>query len=202
VSAAQGWYDELEALLPAARAGSAPAKNRVWELADLFLGNGSGAIIESGYQSKCSQSELRQITLLQGWIRFEQFRGENAASFVRWLLEIRRTQYLNVVEKLTTASRDVRREVSELSHGSASVNTIASNAPTPSAEAVANEDHAAIYAALATLSKDDQCVLQLRLFDKKEFAEIGQALGRSTEAARKQFARAFARLSALLEPAS
>jgi RNA polymerase sigma factor (sigma-70 family) len=158
-------------------------------------------MVEPSDRGKSGESELWQITLFQAWTRFEQFRGETAASFFSWLLRIRRRQYLNLVENLTTQSRDVRRELSGADDrsGKNPLDAIPSDGPTPSMEALANEEQQALADALAQLPGDDRRALQLRLFEGKEFGEIGRILGRSTEASRKLYARAIAKLTALLE---
>jgi RNA polymerase sigma-70 factor (ECF subfamily) len=71
--------------------------------------------------------------------------------------------------------------------------------PSPSSAARANERDEALERALAQLSEDQREVIVRRTRDKESFAEIGVALGRSPEAARKLWTRALERLQQILE---
>ena len=61
---------------------------------------------------------------------------------------------------------------------------------TPSSEAVASENRKALKVAFASLSPQQQEIIRLRNFERKSFVEIGQQTDRSTDAARKYWARA------------
>ncbi len=52
--------------------------------------------------------------------------------------------------------------------------------------------------ALRQLSPDHEAVIRLRNWERLSFAEIGQRLGRSEEAAKKLWARAITRLKEVL----
>jgi RNA polymerase sigma-70 factor (ECF subfamily) len=65
---------------------------------------------------------------------------------------------------------------------------------TPGARAVAHEEAAAVEAALARLPEDYRRVIELRSRESRPFGEIGQVLGRSTDAARMLWFRAIEKL--------
>ena len=60
---------------------------------------------------------------------------------------------------------------------------------TPSSEAIEREKAKAVQIALSQLSQDQRDVIQFRNFERLTFAEIGNRMERSEEAARKLWAR-------------
>ena len=65
---------------------------------------------------------------------------------------------------------------------------------TPSSEAILQEDAAALRAALGRLSPDYRRIVLLRNWERLPFDEIARRMGRSTDAAKKLWARGFAQL--------
>ncbi len=65
---------------------------------------------------------------------------------------------------------------------------------TPATHAELMDDVARLQRALQSLSPDHETVIRMRNWDRLSFAEIGQHLGRSEEAAKKLWARALTQL--------
>jgi RNA polymerase sigma-70 factor (ECF subfamily) len=76
---------------------------------------------------------------------------------------------------------------------------IVGSTPPPEAELIAREERAVLEEAIARLSEDYRRVILLRHKEGLSFAAVGQALGRSADAARKLWARAVEALQELME---
>jgi RNA polymerase sigma-70 factor (ECF subfamily) len=71
---------------------------------------------------------------------------------------------------------------------------------TPQTAAVAQEQETALHHALQALPEDYRRVIEWRNFEGLSFADIGQRLHRSAEAARMLWARAVEQLGRALRP--
>jgi len=183
---------EIDTLIREARGGSLQAKERLWSLAAAFLREKTVGMVDRRFQARFGESDVCQEVLLRAWPRFDEFRGEAAGEFFKWLLEVLRTRFLNLVEEQSARSRDVHKEAPGHANDLLGVllDTLAGKVPTPSTIAAANEQRQAVELTISRLKPEYQQVIRLRLFENLAFAEIGRALGRTEEAARKLYVRA------------
>jgi RNA polymerase sigma-70 factor (ECF subfamily) len=150
-------------------------------------------------QAKAGASDLVQETFVEACQNFTQFQG-NADQLMAWLREI----LLHRLAKLhrryrRTEKRNVARERSEEATDHAWQQLFDSDATSPSEHAVRAEDRELLEAALERLSEVHRQVLALRHQENLTFAEIGERMGRSDNAARMLWWRAFERLAGELE---
>ena len=157
--------------------------------------------LDSALQAKGGASDLVQETFLEAQRDFAQFQGASEAEWRAWLRRLLLNNLANFSRGYRgTDKRDVGREV-PLEAGSPSTVETGLTAPTPSpsGEAVANEQAEAVQAALARLSEEYRQVLVWRYQEGRSFEEIGQRLQRTANAARKLFVRALERFEQELE---
>jgi len=92
--------------------------------------------------------------------------------------------------------RDRQRRVGEASDSILELDPPAASVSSPSAHAVAAERREWVLLAVELLQPEDRDVLRLRDWHELEFADIGERMGISAEAARKRYHRALPRLAA------
>ena len=76
------------------------------------------------------------------------------------------------------------------------------NTPTPAEKVIVQEEMTALERAMAQLPSNYREVIRLRYDGQLTFASIGEMIGCSSEAARKLWARAIARLEKELNPSN
>jgi RNA polymerase sigma-70 factor (ECF subfamily) len=152
-------------------------------------------------RAKVAASDLVQETMLRAVDAFAGFQGQSEDEVRAWLRRILLNYLANVVHQYRdTDKRDLTREV-PLDHlieeGSAAV---PGKIESPSQAALVHERNAALQAALEQLPEHYRQVIAWRNYDRLAFAQIGQRLGCSEEAARKLWTRAVEKLAEHLEP--
>jgi RNA polymerase sigma-70 factor (ECF subfamily) len=183
--------------LAAARAGSSEALGKALEACRRFLYTIARQELDPELQAKSSPSDLVQETFVEAQRDFAQFHGTSEAELLAWLRQL----LLHRLGKLrrryrSTEKRQVAREVA-LDAGTSTTDHAAglmAPIPSPSGEAMAHEQDAALQAAIGRLPHDYQQVIRLRYQEERSFEEIGQLLQRSPDAARKLWTRAIDRL--------
>ncbi len=147
-------------------------------------------------RAKVGASDLVQETLLHFQEKFQQFDGTSEEELLAWLRRILYFRAIQVARRYGgTQARDVRRELSlaELQLGSGTP-PVVDEAPTPCTSLLAKEQVSRLEQAIIALPGDAQRTIQLRNVDRRSFAEMGQILGCTTDAARKRWVRALAQL--------
>jgi RNA polymerase sigma-70 factor (ECF subfamily) len=137
---------------------------------------------------KIGASDVVQETLLKGYEHFAAFRGHTAEELVGWLRQILINHLANVVRQYDTKQRKVDRE-EQANSGLADPCT-----DSPSSDALTREEWDLLHAALGNLPDETRQAILLRHRENKTFAEIGAALNKSEEAARKIWARGIEKL--------
>ena len=134
-------------------------------------------------------SDLVQKTIVDAWHHFPRFKGQSPAHLRAWLRAI-----------LTHAALNDRRRqrAARLENGSAQ--KVIDTGTSPSQAAQRNASHQALDAALGQLSERHRTVVHLRVWDQWSFAEIGDHLGISEDAARMLYGRAITRLRESVKP--
>ncbi|MBI2806018.1 MAG: sigma-70 family RNA polymerase sigma factor [Planctomycetes bacterium] len=161
--------------------------------------------IDSHLRGKAGGSDLVQQTFLEANRDIASFHGKSEDELMGWLRQVLLHNVANLRRQFRdTARRNVSREFS--CDGPASsvlrVGELVSNDASPSQQAVACEEAEAMEAAIQRLPDDYRKAILMRHRQQRSFAEIGAALERSEEAARKLWARAIESLQAELAPSS
>ncbi len=182
--------------LPAARAGSAQALGELLETFRGYLLWIAARQLDPELHAKGGASDLVQDTFLKAQQHFGQFRGEGEADLKAWLRQL----LLNNVADFTrmyrqTAKRRVGLEAAlEGTSGEGVAGRLAAETPSPSGEAIEQEQVRAVQQALARLPEDYRRVIVYRYQEERSFEEIGQLMNLSPNAARKLWLRAVKRL--------
>src|SRR5262245_47484686 len=189
--------EELARRLAVARRGSTDALGEVLESCRGYLLAIAQRQLDSDLQAKGGASDLVQETFLKAQRHFDRFEGSSDGELRAWLRQLLLNNLADFTRHYRQADkRQVSREV-VLRPGSESdaggVEPLAAQS-SPSGQAMGREQSEAVNAALARLPPDYQQVLRLRYEEESSFDEIGQALGRTANAARKLWARAIERL--------
>src|SRR5262249_28274160 len=148
-------------------------------------------------RAKGGASDLVQETFLDAQRDFHRFHGSSEEELLAWLRQVLRHKLANFRRHYhATDKRDVAREVACQAGDTSSQGLpgLAADTPSPSTHAAANEAARALEAALARLPEEYRQVILLRHDEGRSFEDIGQAMGRTANAARKLFARALERL--------
>ena len=154
-----------------------------------FLLSVANAELPPGLRAKGGASDLVQETLAAAHQSRHQFRGQTVTELRAWLRGILLNELATFRRRyLETAARDVSREVPLTVARDGVVDAL------PVTDIIRQEDSRSLAAAVARLPDEFRLAIVLRSEHGLSFAEIGERLGRTEEAARKLFARALARL--------
>jgi RNA polymerase sigma-70 factor (ECF subfamily) len=188
---------ETDKLLAAARAGSAEALGKALETCRRYLLLVAERRLDPKLRAKGGASDLVQETFLEAQRDFDAFRGTSEAELLAWLSRLLLNNVGNFARRYRgTDKRDVGREVVLQADGSSSAVAPdpAADTPSPSRQAMDNEQAAALQQALARLPDDQRQAIVMRYQEGLSFEEIGRRLNRSPDAARKLWTRAMERL--------
>jgi len=172
-------------LIRSAREGSRPALGLLLESFRPMLLAQADDEMAADLRAKAGPSDVVQQSFLKAQRAFDGFRGASPGELAAWLQAILRTTLTDFVREYhETAKRDPAREA-RLS----GVET-AARGPSPSQLACRNEQAERLRRAIERLSAEQQEVIRLRHREGRSFAEVGAAVGKSEEAARKVWGRA------------
>jgi RNA polymerase sigma-70 factor (ECF subfamily) len=154
--------------------------------------------LDTDLQDKIGPSDLVQETFLEAQRDFGRFHGTSEEELLLWLRRILLNNLANTIRNFRAAAkREIGREVAfalELKNG------LIARSESPSAQVVHWERDELLKRALEHLPEPSRQVIHWRNYERCSFAEIGQRLGRSAEAARKVWVRALEQLRQFLEP--
>lgn len=180
--------------LEAARAGSSDAIGKLLENCRRYLLLVANSSLGSGLQGKVGASDLVQDTFLEAQRIFDRFTGRNEEELLRWLTRILENKLGNTLKRYVgSEKRDVSRELPLHAAGSDNPSRAIPEPgmfDPPSGDLRLFEEFSRVRSAIARLSPEYQRVIELRIGRELPFAEIGRLMNRSTDAARKLFARA------------
>ena len=189
-------------LIQSTRAGSADALGRLLEGCRAYLLLVANRHLGPDLQAKGGASDLVQVTVLDAIRDFAHFHGNTDTELLQWLRRLLRNNLADFTRQYRdTAKRQIGQEV-RLEGGDSSAERgggLAAAWPSPSGEAMANEQAEAIRRAVERLPDDYRRVLVLRYQDERSFDEIGDLLGLTANAARKLLLRAVERVQRDLE---
>jgi RNA polymerase sigma-70 factor (ECF subfamily) len=189
--------DEIAQWLAAARTGSQEALGRALEACRGYLLLVAQRELNPALHAKGGASDLVQETFLEAQRDFAGFQGGSEAELLAWTRRLLLNNLANFTRRYReTAKRHLGREVPLATDNSRGAPKLAVPAPTPtpSVEAMANEQALALQRALARLPEDYRQVICWRYVEQRSFDEIASLLQRSPNAARKLWARALERL--------
>lgn len=191
---------DYPALLADAQAGSAEAIGKLWAMCRLRLLATANRELSGDVRAKAGASDAVQETFLRAQQALHRFSGETPDDLLAWLRTILRNHLSHIRRRYHTRRRDVAREVS---HGPGEFGTIgpqlADQGPSPGSVFGELEQAERVEAALRRLAGDYRRTLELRYWKQLTFSEIGRELGRTSEAARKLWARALVKLQQELD---
>jgi RNA polymerase sigma-70 factor, ECF subfamily len=195
--------DPIALLLREARAGDLEVLGRALESCREYLLLMAARGLDADLIAKGGPSDLVQDTLLGAYRDFGAFHGSSRDELLAWLRKILQNN-LAVHRRRYRGTR--KRQLSlEIQIGSMrdqeAQHTLPCESATPGAAAVRREQSAALMGALGRIPDDYRRVVVWYQYDRLDFAEIGQRMGRSTEAVRKLWSRALIRLTEELGPA-
>ncbi len=192
---AEGRAERARQLLGAARAGDRAALGQLMELFRGYLLSIADEELAQLVQPKAGPSDVVQDTFLEAQGLFARFGGEQGDEFRAWLRAILLNKLSELHNRyLGAQKRQADREQSLDAPGPLR-DALAVGGSTPSARAVRREESAALADALGRLPEAHRQAIVWRNWDGLTFAEIGQRLGRSEDAARMLFGRALERLA-------
>ena len=185
---------DFDGLLASARAGSREAVAALTERYRPYLLLIANEEWDSDLHAKLGASDLVQESLLVAQHSIADFRGTREEELRGWLRAILANDILEARRRFKgTAKRQADREVPLDPHLRDEWNT-------PGTEIASQEESAALHAAMSRLPDEYRDVLHLRNWQQLSFAEIGEQMNRSDEAARKLWTRALVQLQSELQP--
>ena len=197
-SPANDHENAFDQLLRNARAGDDQATGELLEHARDYLLLIANQDMDRDLQRKLGPSDLVQESMIHAQQNFERFNGETRQELLTWLRGI-----------LKNDSRHWRRHYKGVQKRggehelAASDSQLVPNEPTdvfytPSSQAMAEEEEARLQQAIIQLPDHYRNIVQLKSMEEKSFAEIGELIGCSADAARKTWSRAIVRLQELM----
>jgi RNA polymerase sigma-70 factor (ECF subfamily) len=157
--------------------------------------------LDEQVQAKVGASDLVQETFLRAQQGFGEFRGRTNEELLAWLKQILRRNVANFTRQFHAKKRKLAREQRLDPNASSDVRPtdLPASGQSPSSFFVRKEEIERLTRAVSGLPEDYRRVIMLRYWEHRSFDEIGRALGRSSEAARKLWARAVERLEVELD---
>lgn len=190
----------VERCIVEARGGNHTAMDCLLETCSPYLLATAKHELCSGLRSRLDAGDAVQETLLKAWQHFPQFRGETEAEWRGWLRQILRRNLANERrEHVGTAMRSIQREV-PLAEATAMLqpDEADSESEPPARRAQTQARREVLRSALRQLPERYREVLHLHIQEEMTFAQVGECLHCSAEAARKLWTRAAKKLARLL----
>jgi RNA polymerase sigma-70 factor, ECF subfamily len=196
--------DDLYEQLPAARNGSPDALAWLLENCRPYLLLIANEELDTDLRPKLGASDLVQQSIIEAQRDFAGFRGVTRGELLAWLRRILHHNLADARRHYREAGRRRldREQLLDASAGAALREGLVSEVTPPLEEVICREQAAALEGALGRLSPEYRQVLALRYEEGRSFAEIGAALARSEEAAKKLWRRAVRRLREEMRGAS
>lgn len=178
-------------LLERARGGCAESLGELVRSCREYLLLLANEQLESGIRGRVAPSDAVQETLALACQRLDQFRGDSREEWIGWLRAILQNELLGAARHHRAQRRDARRELlSKENHDPPDVD----GNHTPRAKAMQAEEARLLRRAITRLSSDHRQVILLRNWEQLTFAEVGERMNRSEDAARKLWSRAVEQL--------
>ena len=203
-STVDGSEARLHKLLQAAREGSSEALGKLMEGFRPYLLLIAYQEMDSDLCAKAGPSDLVQESFLEAQRDIRNFQGAGQDELMAWLRQILLHNLADFARRYREAG--ARRVALEQRLDDSAVpalrQQLVTDVPSPSTQAMANEQVVALIKLLNRLPEDYRQAIVLRHQQHLSFTEIGAALGRSAEAARKLWARAIEAMQEHMRPPS
>lgn len=185
-------------LLADARSGDASAVGSLLDEYRDYLLLIANQQIDRKIQGKVGGSDIVQESMLAAQQGFSQFEGDTPEQLMAWLRQILLHDVYEVGRHYKkTAKRHVDREV-PLTHEFKAISPIVDPKNTPKTDALIREDASRLREAMQQLPADYRRVLELRNWEQLTFAQVGEQMDRSEDAARKLWTRAILHLQQMI----
>lgn len=192
---------ELTQLILNAKSGDSAAMNDLLTSCRGYLLSIANDEMGKDIQAKLGSSDIVQETCIKVANKFGDFRGESPAELFGWLRTILQNNMTDARRRFKGAEgRDVSREAS-IDQGKSTFDRAAQltlEQMTPGSTASFDEQVSILKSSMEKLPDDYRQVLEMRNWQRLPFAEIGKAMNRSEEAARKLWSRAVTSLTELM----
>ena len=142
--------------------------------------------------------DLVQSTLVKALSHFGEFAGGDRGALMAWLARIAENEIRDQASYHGRERRDAARRVSL--EASPEAATLAARVRSQTSLLAHGERVSSLERALESLSPDHRDVIVMRAIEEREFTEIAQRLGRSSDACRMLFARAMTALTLAMGP--
>lgn len=186
-----------EELVRRVRAGDEEAARVLFERHLPALRARTSSRLPAALRARVGASDVIQDAYLAAFQSLGQFEDRGAGSFAAWLRAIVEKRIAKQFrDGVAAAKRDPRREV-PIPTGTRGAGP-ALDQPSPSEDAMAGEEAARVRAARESLSPDHRTVIALVHDEGLTLAKVGERMGRSADATRKLYSRAFAELATRL----
>jgi RNA polymerase sigma-70 factor (ECF subfamily) len=186
----QGFAD----LLAKARAGDNEALGQLLEGYRALLLAEAHEQSQENLRGKAGASDLVQAAFTKAVEAFNHFRGQSEGELIGWLKVILANTSRNFEKRYGQACRRVGKE-SPLEDGAG---CLPDDAPSPSAEAVRNEETQRLLRAEAALPAELRAVLVMAHERELRWGDIGEKLGVTERTARRWYKEAVERLQQAL----
>lgn len=197
--------ERLEGWLASARVGETRALGEALEACRTYLLHVAEHELDANLRAKGGASDIVQQTFMEAQQDFSRFSGTSEAELLAWLRRMLLNNISNFRRQyVQTAKRSANREVSihPADSGAQERSWLADGMASPSREMMADEQEAALYAALDRLPEDYSQILRLRYVEGLPFEEVASRMNRSANAVRKLWARAIEKLQEEMESPS
>jgi RNA polymerase sigma-70 factor (ECF subfamily) len=182
--------------IDAARRGDPVALGRLAEQVRDYLLLVANQELSPALQRKIGPSDLVQETFLLVQRNLGQFRGNTEQELLAWARAILLNNIHDVQRSYRAQRRDAARE--QPLGGDSALGIAPAEPPAdtigPGAAVVARETSDALQRAIQRLPDEYRQVLRLRTWERLSFAEVGQRMARSADAARMLWNRAVRQL--------
>ena len=196
-------HESIRIKLEGAREGNRDAQDDLFVEVQPLMFKLANSQLDKGLRRQINPSDIVQMTMARATAAFDRFRGNSAGEFYRWLEQILKNEIHVTRRNLHRQKRDIRNEV-ELSSPSGNLRVAdgVDRNPTPSSEAIGEEQAAMLEKTIESLPPDYAKVLRLRSLEELPFADIAKQMGRSYDSVTKLWNRAVIRLQAELKSKS
>ncbi len=155
-------------------------------------------------RSKLESMDLVQDTLIHALNGLGDFTYKNEGDFIRWLSTIAENVLRGNLKKLHAGKRDIRREVPLGRYGPTTDSRLVGNpgpidATTPSVIMSKKEDIRKLEGAIDKLRPEYREVIMLAKIEELSYSQIGERLGKSTDAVGMLLSRAMLALTNIFE---
>jgi RNA polymerase sigma-70 factor (ECF subfamily) len=187
-------------LIRRARTGDAEALHDLFERHRDVLEGRARRLMSPAIRRKVSIADVVQEARIAALDLAPRYEDRHAGGLRAWLLKIVELKAREAVRRYaTTAKRAAGREVSQA--GRPPDGDVHGRGPSPSQVAIASELKARAHDALRRLPDDYRRILEMTRIQGLTLAQAAERMGRSREAAKKLYGRAFLRFTAALDGA-